>query len=287
MRLLVIGNAAFDRFLRVERLPAEGESVFGEAAAVEPGGKGLNQAVTAARCGAEVVFCTMLGRDATGLALRRHLAAERLDGPFVLDHPGASDESLILVGPAGENAIVTTRAAAARLGAAAAAAAIDTMAPGDLVLMQGNLRPEVTLEALGLATRRGMRTLLNPSPVQPALLAGLDAVDLLIVNEVEAKAASAAVLSAVLPAVVTTLGARGATLRTAAGETRIEAPLVEALDTTGAGDVLAGVLAGRLALGDGLEAALRLAVKAASAKVARAGTGRGLPAAAELRALAP
>lgn len=283
MRLLVIGNAAFDRFIRVERLPGEGESVFGEAGPVEPGGKGLNQAVTAARCGAEVAFCTMLGRDAAGLALRRHLEGEGLAGPFVLDYPGVSDESLIMVGPAAENAIVTTRAAAARLDEAVAAAAIATLAPGDLVLMQGNLRPEVTLEALRLAGRGGLRTLLNPSPVQPALLAGLDAVDLLVVNEVEAKARSAATV----PAVVTTLGARGAMLRTTAGETLIAAPVVEALDTTGAGDVLAGVLAGRLAQGDGIEEALRLAVKAASAKVARAGTGRGLLTAAELRALLP
>lgn len=283
MNLLVIGNAAQDRFFRVERLPSEGESVFGEAGAVEPGGKGLNQAVTAARCGAKVVLCTMLGRDAAGLHLRRSLAAEGLDGSFVFDYSGATDQSLVLVGPAGENAIVTTRTAAEALTTAMALAALETMAPGDLLLMQGNLRPEVTQAALQQAAARGIRTLLNPSPVRQDFVRDLAAVEVLIVNQVEARATA----SAIVPCLVTTLGAGGATLRTKVGQTMIAAPLVEAVDSTGAGDVLAGVLAARLAMGDAIEAALGLAVRAASAKVAQAGTGSGLPSAAALRAMAP
>lgn len=283
MPLLVIGNAVVDRFFKVERLPREGESIFADAGPSEPGGKGLNQAVMAARTGAEVVFCSMLGRDTEGLRLKRHLAAEGLDGPWLGDFPGETDQSLVLVGGAGENAILTTRAAAEALSVETAKAAVEAMAPGDLVLLQGNLGAEVTIAALRLAKALGLRGLLNPSPVRPALRAALPLVELLIVNAVEAETFA----SAAVPMQVTTLGAKGAMLRTAEGEQLVSAAAVRAVDTTGAGDVLAGVLAGRLALGDAIEDALALAVMAATLKVARAGTASGLPTATELASLRP
>lgn len=282
MRLLVIGNAALDRFFGLERLPAPGESVFMAPGPVEPGGKGLNQAVMAARTGAAVTLLAMLGRDATGEQLRRHLAAEGL-ADHLLDWPGASDESHVLVAQDGQNMVLTTRQAALAMPEAAAMAAIAALQPGDLLLMQGNLAPALTQAALRGARARGVRTLFNPSPVQAGQADALPFTDILIVNEGEA----ARFATAFVPAVVTTLGAKGARLRTAGGSLAVPAPAMPALDTTGAGDVLAGVLAGRLALGDGIEAALRRAVLAASLKVARAGTASGLPAAAELAALSP
>ena len=282
MRLLVIGNAALDRSFRVDRLPREGESVLAAPATAEPGGKGLNQAVMAARTGADVTLLTVLGSDDAGATLRRHLRAEGLDGPFLLEHQGPSDESIVLVGPAGDNLIVTTHAAAAALPPAAARAAIATLAPGDHLLMQGNLVERTTIESLAAARARGVRTLFNPSPLRPGTAAAFGHVDILIANATEAAALADGMVP---PVTVTTLGAAGARLTTAAGSREIAAPVVAAVDTTGAGDVLAGVLAGRLTRGDALETALGIAVRAASAKVGRAGTAAALPTAAELRAL--
>lgn len=278
MTLLVIGNAALDRSYRVDRLPHEGESVLAEAAAVEPGGKGLNQATMAARTGAEVRFLTMLGRDETARTLRRHLGREGLDGPLLLEHAGPSDESLILVGPSGENQIVTTNAAAGALPAAAVQAAIATLEPGDLLLMQGNLDERTTLDGLAAADARGLGTLFNPSPLRAGAAAALNHVRILIVNAPEA----ARLGEPRVPILVTTLGALGARLTTASGSRLIAAPRTTARDTTGAGDVLAGVLAGCLSQNEPLEQALDLAVKAASLKVTRSGTAAALPSAAEL-----
>jgi ribokinase len=283
VRLLVIGNAAVDRCYRVDRLPREGESVLAAAATVEPGGKGLNQAVMAVRTGAEVTLLAMLGSDAAGAMLRRHLGAEGLDGPWLLEHPGPSDESIVLVGPSGDNLIVTTHAAAASLPPTAARAAIANLAPGDGLLMQGNLDERMTIDCLAAARASGARTLFNPSPIRPGTATALADVDILIANATEA----AALAGNVVPVNITTLGAAGARLATAAGSRLVPAPAVTAVDTTGAGDVLAGVLAGRLILGDALDTALGIAVRAASAKVGRAGTAAALPTAAELGAFRP
>jgi ribokinase len=283
VRLLVIGNAAVDRCYRVDRLPREGESVLAAAATVEPGGKGLNQAVMAARTGAEVTLLAMLGSDAAGAMLRRHLGAEGLNGPWLLEHPGPSDESIVLVGPSGDNLIVTTHAAAASLPPTAAGAAISTLAPGDGLLMQGNLDERMTIDCLAAARARGARTLFNSSPLRPGTATALADVDILVANATEA----AALAGNVVPVSITTLGAAGARLTTAAGSRLVPAPAITAVDTTGAGDVLAGVLAGRLILGDALDTALGIAVRAASAKVGRAGTAAALPTAAELRAFLP
>ena len=281
MKLLVIGNATIDRFYRVDRLPVEGESVLATRSAGEPGGKGLNQAVMAARTGASIAFLTMLGSDDAGDRLRSFLADEGLPEQWLLRHAGESDESLIVVGPAGENLIVTTRSAVSALPRPDVLAALDALEPESLVLLQGNLDVGLTSDALARAKALGHHTLLNPSPVHPGFTASLPFTDILIVNAQEAEAYA----DLPVPVRITTLGAAGARLESANGSQSIAAPRTNVVDTTGAGDVVAGVLAGRLALGEPLEQALTLAVHAASLKVGRAGTGHALPTAAEIEAL--
>lgn len=280
MTLLVAGNIAVDKFYAVDRLPAEGESVLAGEGAVEPGGKGFNQAAIAARCGASVRFMTVIGDDADAAMLGEALAQEGLDGPLALRRPGPSDRSLVLVDPAGRNMVITTAAAVAALPRAALLAAAGALGPGDGFLMQGNADPTLTAEALTLARARGARAILNPSPLRPGLDAAAAAADVLILNEGEAAATpSDAALR------VVTLGARGARLESGGRSVTVPAPPAAARDTTGAGDVLAGVFAARLLAGDAPAEALARAVRAASAKVSRAGTGAALPSRAELAAL--
>lgn len=281
MKLLVIGNATIDRLYRVDRLPIEGESVLATRSAGEPGGKGLNQAIMAARTGASVAFLTMLGSDQAGDRLRSFLAEEGLAERWLLRHPGESDESLVVVGPAGENLIVTTQSAARALTEADVSAALETLGPQGSMLLQGNLDVRLTIAALGRAKSLGHRTLLNPSPVQGGFVEALSLTDILITNAREAEAYT----GLPVPIRITTLGSAGARLESAGGSRLIEAPRTAVVDTTGAGDVVAGVLAGRLAQGEPVEQALTLSVRAASLKVGRAGTGHALPTAAEIEAL--
>jgi len=278
--LLVIGNAALDRFFAVERLPGAGESVLAAEGVAEAGGKGFNQAATARRAGAAVRFMTMLGSDAAGATLARRIAEEGLDGPGILRCEGPSDQSQVLVAPGGENIIVTTTAAIAALPASAVLGAARALERGDGLLMQGNLDAGLTAQALALARERGATTILNPSPLRAGHAAAAALADVLVMNEGEAAA-----LGVAAPLRIVSLGARGARLETAAGARLVPAPPVAACDTTGAGDVLAGVLAALLLAGRSPAEALAIAVRAASAKVARAGAGGALPAAADLAAM--
>jgi len=282
MTLLVIGNTALDSFFRVARLPLEGESVLAEQGDAGPGGKGFNQAASARRAGADVRFMTMLGSDAAGDRLAGWIVAEGLDGPGVLRRDGASDQSLILVGPSGENVIVTTAAAVAALPPETVLAAAQALGPGDGLLMQGNLAPDLTAAALAAARARGALTLLNPSPLRAGAGAAAAHADVLVMNEGEAQA-----LDAPARVRVTSLGARGARLDIGGETVFVAAPVVAARDTTGAGDALAGVFAAWMLAGRPPEAALAAAVRAASATVARVGAGAALPGVGDLAALTP
>lgn len=283
MRLLVLGNAVIDLAYAIEHLPTPGETVLTAAKHVDVGGKGLNQAVAAARAGAATRLVAAIGGDRQGELIRAKLAAEGLatDGLQVTTSP--SDESIVLVTPVGENVIVSTAAAAHSLSIEHAAAEIDALATGDLLLLQGNQTQSLTRTVLLAARRRGIRTMVNPSPLAFDYGDLLDMVDIAVMNAVEA----AALGSIGAHAVIVTDGARGARLCTMGGEEHVPAPSVMAVDTTGAGDVVCGVVAAGVVLGLPLVDALRWAVAAAARKVARRGAFAGIPTAAELGALRP
>jgi ribokinase len=283
LRLLVLGNAAVDRSFSVPRLPMPGETVLAAGRRPETGGKGLNQAVTAARAGAATRLVAAIGADAGGELIRMHLVAEGIaaDGLHVAE--AATDESIVLVTPEGENVIVSTAAAAARLSVERALAEIDTLTAGDLLLLQGNLGQPLTAAALRRAKGRGLRAMINPAPVAFDYAGLLQLADVVVLNAVEA-ASLGSVAAGVL---ILTEGARGARLVTAGREIQVQAPAVQVVDTTGAGDVVCGVVAAGLVLHVPIEAALRWAVAAAALKVSRAGASAGLPTADELRRLRP
>jgi ribokinase len=294
LTVVVIGNATVDLSYEVPRLPAAGETVLAQAKQVDAGGKGLNQAVVARRAGAEVVYCAPLGSDALAEVILERLETEGLGVRHLWRLPVPTDESLIFVTPSGENAIVSTAAAAHALDQAAVAPVLAVLRASDLLLMQGNLTRALTAFCLTRASAAGVRTMLNPAPIAFDYNGLWPAVDIAVVNEVESaclsgepdpSAAADALRREGVGAVVTTLGAKGVRLVDGEGERQVPAPEVKAVDTTGAGDVFCGVLAAALEAALDWQAALRWAVAAASLSVTRRGTASAFPSADELRHL--
>jgi ribokinase len=292
--ILVVGDAVVDRAYRVPRLPRPGETLLAEARTVDAGGKGLNQAVAAKRAGAEVRLVAAVGRDQAARRLRAVLAREGLDPALLVAVDAPTDEAVVWVAADSQNAIVSTAEAARRLRPADVAAAVDQLGPVDTLLAHGNLPVETTARCLEAARGRGARLVVNTAAFLPGAGLLVPAADVLVVNAGEAgglsgaagpEEAAAALVGRGAVAVVVTLGAAGAHLLAGGGDHhRLPAPAVAAVDTTGAGDVLAGVLAAGLDAGADLPVAAAWAVRAASLKVTRRGTIAGFPTAAELAA---
>jgi ribokinase len=291
--IVVLGSANLDLVVRQPRLPRPGETMFGSDFTTVPGGKGLNQAVAAARAGGDVGFLGAIGRDGFGEQLRRRLHDDGVDtgGLAEVDAPTGTAHISVLDG--GENAIVVVS------GANAAITELDAGSQRRIedarYLVAQLERPiELIAEAFVVARGLGIQTVLTPAPVQPIDKALLQLVDVLVPNAQEAcelagvadEVDSAVELSRAAGLVVMTRGSRGALVaREGAVVAEVPAREVEAVDTTGAGDTFAGVLVARLAAGDDLDAALNAATVAASISVTRPGTTTSMPTWAEIAAL--
>jgi ribokinase len=295
VRIWVIGNAAVDESLTVEAWPAPGMSVFAANTGRDLGGKGANQALILARCGVDVGFLTLVGDDEAGAWVLATLAAEGIADLRASRTATGTDRSVILVGPAGENAIVTTVDCAASLTPDDVRAALVGATPGDALLVQGNLTLEATRAALSGARAGGLATAFNPSPIRDGFAALLPLVDLLIVNLHEARslsgegdpsAAAKALRRAGAGVVVVTLGGDGVLAETADGSITVPAAAAEVVDTTGAGDTFAGVLIARWTRAGVLRPAdVAAAAAAAAITVGRRGTRAAFPSREELAAL--
>jgi ribokinase len=239
-RVCVVGSVNMDLTLDVSALPRPGETVLASSLTSAPGGKGGNQAVAAARAGARVQFVGAVGDDATAEQLRAHLLANGvgLDGTVAM--PGPSGTAIIVVDADAENTIVVAPGANGQLtlGAAAVCAVV---ADCDVLLTQLEIPVTTAVAAAREARSAGAVVMANASPAgqDPDSLAELAAVaDVVIANEAEATE---------WPwrpdHFVVTLGARGAQYIGVDGEFGVPSPAVGAVDTAGAGDVFAGVLA--------------------------------------------
>ncbi len=291
-KILVIGNCTVDIAFRLPRFPQPGETLLASGVEQDIGGKGANQAVAAARAGAAVLFCAAIGNDGNGANLRKQLAAEGLPLGHVAEVPVGTDQSIIYVTPEGENCIVSSHAAAASLDIGAVSPTLSVGRAGDILLMQGNLSHNLTFACLERARAQGLVTVLNPAPIQYAFDDLWRFVDVAVLNEVEtrqvagceAPLAGARRLSGEygVGQVVVTLGAAGALLVDRDRVVQIPANPVEAVDTTGAGDVFCGVLCAGLVRGLDTKQAARCAVRAATLSVTRQGTQRAFPSRTEI-----
>jgi ribokinase len=292
--LLVFGSINVDLLFKVEALPRPGETVLCPGYEVAAGGKGANQAAAAARAGAAVRMVGHVGDDSFGHFAREGIAAAGVDCAGIATSNRATGIAVIGIDQAAENQIMV--ASGANLDTRADQVADADLAPGVTVLCQNEVRPQATFALLERATARGARTVLNLAPAGAAPAQVLDAVDYLVVNEVEARMAAGRADTADVAAFardlalrhhltcVVTLGAEGALAIGPKIALRIAALPIEPVDTTGAGDAFVGVLAAALDLDYDLGAALRRASVAAGLACTRLGAQTSQPTAAQIEA---
>ena len=293
-RVVVIGNATVDLILTVDHLPRPGETVLAREALRCAGGKGLNQAVAASRLGVSTILVAPIGADGDGAFLRQALEDEATLAPQWLASPHATDTSIISIAADGENSIVSTAASARWLAPAEAAAIASGLTSGDVLVVQGNLSEAATAAALDAARLRGATTILNTAPIawDQQRVAGLASIVVANAGEAEAltglrdEDAALRLIAGGAGAVLITRGGGPALLAEGDRIVAMPVPAVDVLDTSGAGDVTVGTLAGVLAQGGTLVEGLQLALAAASLSVTRRGTTPSFPSRAELQGLA-
>ncbi len=288
-----IGSLNVDLVVRVTRMPGTGETVTGHALERHLGGKGLNQALAAARAGGDVALVGAVGTDDGGTWMRTELGAEGVDLTAVSTIEGASGTALIEVDASGANRIVVIPGANGWLTADYTSEQVRRLASARIALAPLEVPPAAVLGALRAAHDAGMRTILNTAPVPPdGLPEGLLAVtDICIANEHEASlitgldvdgiesayAAARALRDLGAGSAIVTLGAEGAVWSTPEAEGHTPAYPVTPIDTVAAGDAFCGVLAASLADDLPWEVALRRASAAGALATTIAGAAPSLP----------
>lgn len=288
-----IGSLNVDLVVRVTRMPGTGETVTGHALERHLGGKGLNQALAAARAGGDVALVGAVGTDDGGTWMRTELGAEGVDLTAVSTVDGPSGTALIEVDASGANRIVVIPGANGWLTADYTSEQVRRLASARIALAPLEVPPAAVLGALRAAHDAGMRTILNTAPVPPdGLPEGLLAVtDIVVANEHEASlitgldvdgiasayAAARALRDLGAGSAIVTLGAEGAVWSTPEAEGHTPAYPVTPIDTVAAGDAFCGVLAASLADDLPWEVALRRASAAGALATTIAGAAPSLP----------
>jgi len=292
-RIVVVGSTNVDLVVTVPRFPSPGETVLGSDLRQVAGGKGANQAVAAARMGADVTFVARVGDDDYGRQTLINLQQEGINTRYVLVTPGvASGVALISVQPdSGENSIVVAPGANSKLAPDDITAAVEAFEHARVVVISLEIPLETAHAAILLAKAKRCLVILNPAPAQTLSSELLSCVDILTPNEHESEVlgGTARLLATGVKAVITTLGARGARLETNQESLTFPAPQVNAIDTVAAGDCFTGALAVEVARGSALPDAIRFAIAAASFKVTQHGAQSGMPTRSDVlsRPLAP
>jgi len=289
--VVVLGSANLDLVAAVPTIPPPGVTVLATERDERAGGKGLNQAVAAARAGAHTLLLGAVGEDDAGRRLLDEARYVGVDTRRVRVRAMPTGTAWIMVQPDGENAIVVDG------GANASVTALEdddlaAIAAARVVVAQLETPLSAVQEAAAAAARAGARFVLNAAPSRPLPETLLRDVDVLVVNEHEAAdlageadvESAATALLATVRAVVVTLGADGALVVDADGSRRVPGVPADVVDTTGAGDTFTGVLAAALAAGAGLDAAVRRAVVAGAIAVESAGAVPSIPTAAQVDA---
>ncbi|MCS5716430.1 ribokinase [Herbiconiux sp. CPCC 205716] len=288
--IIVLGSANMDLVVRQPRLPRPGETMFGAEFTTVPGGKGLNQAVAAARAGASVSFLGAVGRDEFGSELRSCLLNDGIDVSGLQHVDIKTGTAHVSVLDGGENAIVVVPGANNSI-TALNDHAKKKICDARFLLAQFERPTALILEAFRIAKEAGVTTVLTPAPVREVDRELMQLVDVLIPNAQEAcelagigdEDTAALELSRSVGLVIMTRGSRGA-LVAGAGEIVRTVPAIpaRAVDTTAAGDTFVGALVAMMAEDMPLERALSAATAAASISVTREGASTSMPTRTEI-----
>ncbi len=289
--VVVLGSANLDLIATLSEIPSPGETHVAAALESRAGGKGLNQAVAAARAGASTVLLAAVGTDDAAGVLLGEATAAGIDTSLVRVVDGASGTAWIMVRNDGENAIVVHGAANTTLRSLEQAEK-DAVARSKVVVAQLETPLTAVAEAAALTRAAGGRFVLNAAPAQTLPDELLSTVEVLVVNEHEARRLSGAadpvqaagVLLAAAGSVVVTLGADGALVVDGSGSRRADGLPADAIDTTAAGDAFTGYLAASLARGDSLDDAVARAVVAGAISVETIGAVPSIPTAEQVDA---
>ncbi|MGH8291484.1 MAG: ribokinase [Steroidobacteraceae bacterium] len=298
-RIAVVGSANTDLQFMTDVVPRGGETVFGRGFDMGFGGKGANQAVAAALCGADVEIVAAVGGDLLGVETVKNFNSlgVRTSAVRVVPHV-ATGAALILVASDGENRIIVAKGANDSLTPADIDAAAPQLAAAEMVLLQFEIPLETVYHTIRFAKAHNVRCIVNPAPALPTDLSELALADYLILNETEAEVISErqvqtqseldacvdALLDRGLRRVILTLGSRGAVLASRSSRVHVPAFSVATTDTTGAGDAFIGSLAVFLTEGRPEVEAVTRANLYAALSTTRTGTQKSFPKRAEFEA---
>jgi ribokinase len=298
-KVVVVGSFNMDLVVKAERRSQTGETLMGEEFGMFIGGKGSNQAIAAARLGADVTMIGRLGTDLFGDTLMAAHAEESICTDYVIrDTEVGTGIASISIDADGDNSIVLVPQANMRLTVADIERASESIAAADVLLLQLEVPIAASQRAAEIAKSNGATVVLNPAPAQELPDDFLAQVDILTPNEVEteslsgvkvstavdAERAAKVLLDKGLSAVILTLGERGAVLLTPDLTRQVPAYTVEVVDTTAAGDAFCGALATVLARGDNLVDAVAFANAAGALAVTVLGAAPSMPTATQVEA---
>jgi ribokinase len=292
--IAVVGSAMMDLTAYAQILPEPGQTLAGQHFTTGFGGKGANQAVMAAHCGAEVHFIGKLGEDVFGGSILDNFMKVGINTDYVERSKTPTGVAHIWVDGKGENRIIIIPGANHEIEIEKAVDAINSIKNLSIVVAQCEIKQEVTLNAFRAAKARGCTTILNPAPYQEISPELLELCDWIIPNETEFRELSGQlptsdeILKSFRPRKnsIVTLGSQGAVCISADGQlTKVSAPKVTAVDTTGAGDAFVGAFAYSLASGSDPVSAMTLGIKVASFSVTRKGAQSSYPDQAEIATL--
>jgi ribokinase len=296
-KIVVIGSTNTDMVIVADHFPAPGETILGGKFLMNPGGKGANQAVAAARLGGDVAFISKVGQDVFGQQAIQNLINEGIEVAGVaIDLNEPSGVAQITVDRYAENCIVVAPGANMTLGISDVDKMIALIDSSEIVLAQLEIPLDTVRYAMKLAAKSGKKTILNPAPAVPLEDELLKTLYLITPNETEteiltgikvtdrtsARKAAEFLLGKGVSVVIITLGASGAYVFDGSVEEQIPAPNVEAVDTTAAGDTFNGALAVALADNRPIIEAVRFANQAAARTVTKMGAQSSIPFLSEL-----
>lgn len=286
-KITVIGSINMDLVSRTSIIPKVGETVLGESFHTIPGGKGANQAVAAARLGADVTLIGCVGNDGFGNMLREHLQEQAINTEYIKTVEGISTGIAAITLSEGDNSIIVISGANNEVNPALIADFEQVIAKSDLILLQLEIQVKTVIEAVRLAKKHKVPVILNPAPIQKLPKDLLLQVDYLTPNEHEQTVLLSRLdedeLYQMKEKCIVTKGANGVTIYQNQKETTIPSYKVNVIDTTGAGDTFNGALAVSLSKGKTLQEACNFANAAAALSVTKLGAQTGMPTLEEVK----